>query len=273
MKFSYILPDPASYCDWEEFDADLRAVKQCGYDAVEIQITDPELLDEGRLRESLSAVGLPLCAFQTGGTYLARGNCLCTANDDVRLRTIALLKSFVDLAERMKSVIVFGSLQGKTKDEPDLPAGRKRVVAALLDVCRHAAPKGVVLALEPVNHLETSYHNTIAEMDKVVRGVNLSSARLMIDTFHMNIEERDMLSPLPGIMECLAHVHLSETNRDVLGAGHWQTAAFLRELHRHGYAGYCSVGVYNTKKSRRECMRVCQGALAQFNPAKVGDRL
>ena len=51
----------------------------------------------------------------------------------------------------------------------------------------------------------------------MVRGLRLPGLRMMVDTFHMNIEEKDMLAPLAGIGDILAHVHLSETNRDVLG--------------------------------------------------------
>ena len=257
MKFAYVLPDPGNYPDWSEFDADLRVIKQYGYDAVEIQVADPKLLDEARLRASLSAAGLPLCAIQTGGTYLTRGNCLCTASDDVRLRTITLLKSFVDLAGRFHAVIVFGSLQGRAKDEPDIAAGRRRIVEAMTDVCRYADTKNAIIAFEPVNHLETAHHHTIAEVARLVRGIGLNSARMMIDSFHMNIEEKDMLAPLAGIMDRLAHVHLSETNRDVLVAGHWNTAAFLSALHRADYNGYCSVGVYNTSLSRQDSIRRC----------------
>ena len=85
----------------------------------------------------------------------------------------------------------------------------------------------------------------------------------MVDTFHMNIEEKDMLAPLAGIRDILAHVHLSETNRDVLGAGHWPTAAFLAELSRIDYRGYCTVGVYNTRRTRRESMEECMAELKQ----------
>lgn len=254
MNFAYVLPEPGNYHDWGEFDADLRSMKQCGYDAVEIQIADPELLDEARLRTSLSAVGFNLCAFQTGGTYATRGNCLCTANDDVRLRTIALLKSFVDLAERIKSVVVFGSLQGRRSDEKNRRTGERRIIEALIELGDYANERSVTIAFEPVNHLEVGFHNTIASVVEAVRAIASEGVRIMIDTFHMNIEEKDMLAPLAGIMDRLAHVHLSETNRDVLGAGHWPTAAFLRELHRHGYAGFCSVGVYNSRLSRQKCI-------------------
>ena len=67
-----------------------------------------------------------------------------------------------------------------------------------------------------------------------------------------------MLAPLAGIGEILAHVHLSETNRDVLGEGHWDTKGFLTELRRIGYPGFCSIGVYNTRRSRRDCLQHCR---------------
>ncbi len=68
MKFTYVLPGPATYADWAEFDADLRGLKQAGYDAVELQIADPAEFDDVRVRQSLQAAGLPMCAFQTGAT-------------------------------------------------------------------------------------------------------------------------------------------------------------------------------------------------------------
>jgi 5-keto-L-gluconate epimerase len=264
MKFSYVLPDPASYPDWGQFDGDLACMKAVGYDAVELQIADPTLFDEARVRRSLEKVDYAMCAFQSGATYATRGNCLSTLDLAVRKRTIALLKSFVDLATRWQSVIVFGSLQGRRSEEPDRDKGEARIREAIAEVGRYASQQGVVVAFEPVCHEEIGYHNTIAEVAAVVRGLNLPGLRLMVDTFHMNIEERDMLSPLDGVRDILAHVHLSETNRDVLGEGHWPTAAFLARLRQIGYDGYCSVGVYNTRRTRHECiaasMAIIKGA-------------
>jgi len=266
MKFSYVLPHPGAYPDWDEFDGDLALMRQLGYDAVELQITDPAGLDEARLRRSLEGVGYPLCAFQTGGSYATRGNCLCTADPQVRTRTIDLLKSFVDLAARLGSVIVFGSLQGRAKDEPDLDAGRQRILDAMTLVGRYATERNVVIAYEPVNHLEVAYFHTIAEVQQLVRTLGLPGLRMMIDTFHMNIEEKAMRAPLAAIRDVLAHVHLCETNRDVLGAGHWHTAAFLRELRRLDYQGYCSIGVYNTRLTRHECITRCMDVLRSCSP-------
>ncbi len=261
-KFAYVLPDPLSYKEWVEFEEDVACVKQAGYDAVELQIANPLTFDKARVAAALGHSDLPLCAFQTGASYATHGNCLCTADPTVPRRTTDLLKHFADLAAELRVVMVVGSLQGRLADEPDRAAGSARIAAALREVGGHATDVGAVITFEPVNHGEVGFHNTIAEAAGLVRQLALPGLRLMVDTFHMNIEERDMLAPLVGVADLLAHVHLSETNRDVLGEGHWPTTAFLRELMRIGYRGFCSVGVYNTRRSRPECMRLCMSAEA-----------
>jgi len=265
MKLSYVLPDPGTYRDWAEFDGDLDCLKRAGYDAVELQIGDPAMFDEGRVRRSLDDVGLSMCAFQTGTTYGTRGNCLSSPNEAVRQRTTALLKSFVDLASRWHSVIVFGSLQGRRSDEPDEATGTQRIREAIAEVGHYATDRGAVLAFEPVNHEEVGFHNTIAEVAGVVRRLNLPGVRMMIDTFHMNIEEKDLTGCFVEHGDILAHVHLSETNRDTLGTGHWPTAAFFDALDAIDYQGYCSVGVYHTRQSRRACIEQCMETIRSLS--------
>jgi 5-keto-L-gluconate epimerase len=261
MKYSYVLPDPASYRDWTEFEGDLECMKRTGYDAVELQIADPAQFDEDRVRRSLDRVGYAMCAFQTGSTYATRGNCLCWPDESIRQRTTALLKSFVELAARWRAVIVFGSLQGRLRDEPDETAARQRIRKAIEEVGKYASDRGVVLAFEPVNHGEVGFHNTIAEVAELVRDLDMPGVRMMIDTFHMNIEEKDLLACFADTHDILAHVHLSETNRNVLGSGHWPTPAFCRTLDEMGYHGYCSVGVYHTRLPRQTCIERCMAEL------------
>jgi sugar phosphate isomerase/epimerase len=254
VPFSYVLPNPAGYGRWDDFLSDLACVKQAGYDAGELQIPDPTEFDEVRVFRALEAVDLPLCALQTGGTYASRGNCLCTADETVRRRTIALLKSFVELAVRSGSLLVLGLLQGRLCDEPDRAVGAARVRNAVREVGELASQRGVTLAFEPLQHAESGFHNTIGEVAQVIRELNLPGVRILVDTFQMNIEERDMLAPLPPIRDLLAHVHLCETNRNVLGTAHWPTVSFLRQLQAIGYRGYCSIGIYNTTFPRQECI-------------------
>ena len=257
MRFSYVLPDPSSYTDRADFEADLACMRQAGYEAVELQIADPAEFDDDRVHRALNAYGYGMCAFQTGSTYATRHNCLCAADRAVRRRTVELLKSFVALAARWNAVMVVGSLQGRLSDEPDRADGTGRIRDALVEVGSLASELGATIAFEPVQHGEVGFHNTIAEAAELVRDLNLPGLKMMVDTFHMNIEECDLFAPLSEVGDILAHVHLSETNRDVLGAGRWPTAEFLARLEEIGYAGHCSVGVYNTRLTRRACIEGC----------------
>ena len=133
------LPTP----DWLQFEGDLARMKQAGYDAVELQIADPARFDGPRVRRSLDACGYTMCAFQTGSTYSSRHNCLCTADDSVPVGgRIELLKSFVELAAQWRSIVVFGSLQGRLTDEPDRAAGAARIRDAISEVGRFASERG-----------------------------------------------------------------------------------------------------------------------------------
>jgi len=236
-------------------------MKELGYDAVEVQIVDPADANEERLRKALDKVGFELMAFQTGISYYTQGNCLNSPDAAVRKRTVDLLKRFVDFAQGFSSIIVFGSLQGRASDEPDHQKGLDRILDAMKTVGQYATDKNVVIAYEPVNHLETAYNNSIASVEKLTRDFNLPGVQLMVDTFHINIEEVSMDHCLDGIHDILRHVHLSETNRDVLGSGHWDTEAFLKKLREIGYDGGCSIGVFNTSLTRQECIRICMDVL------------
>ena len=264
MKLSYVLPDPGSYTSWQEFEGDVACMKELGYDCVELQIADPADLDEEKLRGMLNKFEYDLVSFQTGSTYYSRGNCLSVPDAGVRERTIELLKRFVDFAQRFSSIIVFGSLQGRASDEADHDKGLGRILAAVKEVGKYATERGVVVAYEPVNHLETEYSNTIAAVAKHIREMALPGVQLMIDTFHMNIEEASMTDCLDGIRDVLKHVHLSETNRDVLGAGHWNTAEFFEKLDEIGYEGCCSIGVYRTQVPRRQAMQECIDVVKRY---------
>lgn len=254
MRYSYILPDPTSYRVWNDFDGDCACVKRASYDAVELQIADPAGIDEKRLDATLAKYDLPLIAVQTGGTYVTRGNCLSSPDAKVRARTIALLKSFADFAARKSLLLVFGSLQGGGKDEADANKGLARIDDTLAQVAVYADKKHAVIAYEPVNYLEVGYRHTIDSVAKFVYALNRKSLRMMIDTFHMNIEESSFIKPLNGIRDILVHVHLSDSNRGVLGSGHFPIADFIRALKRTGYAGYCSIGVYHSDVSREEAI-------------------
>jgi D-psicose/D-tagatose/L-ribulose 3-epimerase len=121
------------------------------------------------------------------------------------------------------------------------------LVAALRDLAAYAAARGVVLCIEPLNRFETSFINLAAQASELVDRVDHPSCRLMLDTFHMNIEERALGEAIRAAGKRLCHVHACENDRGAPGSGHvpWaDVAAALRDI---GYDGPVVIESFTSK--------------------------
>ena len=217
---SYILETPAYYADFSSFARDVEHLAALDYDAVELQLRSPSDLNGG-FATLLKDCGLRLAAVQTGSAYLESGICLASPDRSVRRAATDLVKRYVDLAARFGAVVVFGLLQGTRKEEPDAATARGRIEEQLAQVASYAQDAGVTVAVEPVNRYECGvFHNTVADVLTMLARVDSPALRVMVDTFHMNIEERSQAEGIHAAAPVLAHLHLSETNRGLLGSGH-----------------------------------------------------
>jgi sugar phosphate isomerase/epimerase len=150
----------------------------------------------------------------------------------------------LDIAKRFGSVLVVGLLRGLRSDEPDAQVAESRIIESLRPVTDAAELKGVELVVEPVNHLQVGFHNSVAEVRHLIGRIGSASLRPMVDTIHMNIEERSLTQP---IMDCgwtLRHVHLCESNGGRFGTGLIDFRSVLSALRQIEYDGFCSVKVY-----------------------------
>ena len=114
-----------------------------------------------------------------------------------------------------------------------------RSVENVREVARHAADSGVNFCLEILNRFEGYLLNTCAEGVKFVEEVGEKNVYVMLDTFHMNIEEDDMAAAIRLAGDKLGHFHTGECNRRVPGKGRtpWrEIGAALREI---GFTGGC----------------------------------
>jgi len=101
-----------------------------------------------------------------------------------------------------------------------------------------------LILLEPLNRYECDYINTLADGLAVAGEVAADNLRLLADTFHMNIEETDVLASLKAAGALIGYVHLADTNRQAPGHGHLEVAGVLRGLSEIGYQGYLSFEVF-----------------------------
>jgi len=244
-KFSYILlRTPADFGSMQAFGQALRRIREIGFEGVELSLPHPLGFDVEDLAAQAAEAQLAICSFLSGWFYFNQGLCLCSPAAEVRARAEAALLDRLDLAARFGAVLVVGQMQGFLQDEPDVEAAHGRIADALRRVSRAAEARGVTIVMEPVNHLQAGFNNTVADVLAMVRRVGSPALKPMVDTFHMNVEEKSITEPIYRVGAELRHVHLCETNGSVFGSGHLHFPAVCRALADVGYAGYVSCKIY-----------------------------
>lgn len=244
MRFSFIYMDRlATLPDADELPRLMNLLRQTGYDGIELNLTEPLGISPDLLERSLDRAGLVVPSFLTGEAY-HDGLCLSAPDPVRRQGAVDRLISYLPTARRFGSILVVGLLQGTRRDEPDAGRAHERIVAGLRIVARAAEESQVELVIEPVNHLQVGFHNSVAEVRGLIDEIGSPAFRPMVDTVHMNIEEASLTRPILDCGERLRHVHLCENHGGRLGSGHIDFASVLRTLRSIGYNQFASVKVY-----------------------------
>jgi D-psicose/D-tagatose/L-ribulose 3-epimerase len=121
------------------------------------------------------------------------------------------------------------------------------LVAQLSELAKQADDCGTVLGIEPLNRFETSFINTAEQAIEVIDRVNSPGCQILLDTFHMNIEEKSLGAAIRAVGARLAHFHACENDRGAPGSGNvtWgEVAAALREI---GYNGAVVIESFTDK--------------------------
>ena len=242
FHYSFMITEPLSSIE-NDMPAVFSFIKECGYEGVEFNLT-PELIDkQDLLEQSIATSELVVPAFMTGEAY-RRGFCLSSPDPVVRQRTVTLLIDYLEVARRFNAILVVGLLQGLRSDEPDPELANERIIEGLRRVGIAAEKRGVGLVVEPVNHLQVGFNNSVAEVRQLIRAIGSPAIKPMVDTIHMNIEDVSLTQPIVDCKGTLRHVHLCESNGAVFGSGHINFGAVLGALDQIGYEGFASVKVY-----------------------------
>ena len=242
IKYSYMLIDErgAFANDPSNF---LDLVQSNGYTGIELNLTPGLLAQLDRLEPAIQASGLTVPSFLTGAAYTT-GLCFASPDATVRQRTVKRLISYLDIAQRFDAILVVGLLQGLRHDEADPEIANERITACLRQVAVAAEAQKIDLVIEPVNHLQVGFNNSVSEVQQLIERIGSPAFKPMVDTVHMNIEETSLVQPIRDCGTNLRHVHLCESNGALLGSGHIDFGAVLRTLDEIDYNGFASIKVY-----------------------------
>jgi len=253
MKLSIVLSTHATRFESValrgDMEANLARIAAWGYDGVELAIRDPRLVAVDELAGMLARHGLALPAIGTGQAWVEEGLSLTGADPALRAAAVERLAAQAALAGRLGAagvgppggvVVIVGLIRGTT------PAGRSRewaleaLAEGLAECARAAQSHGARLALEPVNRYESALIHTAEEGLALLERVGSPALGLLLDTFHMNIEEPAIEESIRRVGARLFHVHVADSNRHYPGAGHLDFRSILRALAEADYRGFVS---------------------------------
>ncbi len=219
----------------------LRKAARFGAEGVELVTTNPSSVDVDRLLDLIHQNHLQVAAVASGGMGFAAG--LTLLNPDPAIASLAQqrLAELIRFAACLEApVITVGSFRGRAAGDRD--AGLQRLAAILRTAGDMAVEQGVRLALEPLNRYEADLLNNSAQGLAFLQELDHPAVGLLLDTYHVNIEETSWTEPFRRVMAAgkLFHVHLGDNNRLPPGKGLIDFGAIVRTLQEIGYAGWLS---------------------------------
>lgn len=217
-------------------------IKEMGYDVVEIPVEDPEIIDVEKVKTALQQNGLE--AVVCG----AFGPTRDFTNDDPAYHKTSFeyVASCLDICEGLGVKFLAGPMYSSVGKARFVSPEQKqiewdRAVSNLRKVCQMAEARGLEIALEPLNRFESDLVNTAEDVMRLINEIDHPAAKVLLDGFHMNIEEPDIEAAIRAAGEKLIHVQVSENYRGTPGTGQTNWAAYKRGLEAVGYKGVVSI--------------------------------
>ena len=246
MKIAITQPQPDSISK-PELEKLVSNLSSLGYDGIEFKVCNPKNIDIEILQGLLKRYDLEIAAWATGASYIVEGLSLTDSELSVRRKAIQRLQDIVILSSKINHApVVFGRMQGDLL-KVDYTIARKQIVEGLREVGNVAKDAGVSIAFEPIDRYEMEFHNTVEEVIGLINEINIPNIRLMLDTFHMNIEEPSIEEAFRLGAGYLVHVHFADSNRDCPGTGHIDFGEILSILEEICYNGYVSMECHPRK--------------------------
>lgn len=222
------------------------AIETCaknGFDAVELHIRKADDVDKVLIKEICDKHNITVSTIGTGLGYTVDGLYLTNIDINGRRDAIERLTEHIELASFLKCAVIIGSMRGRMPEDGDNQTALNYYRESLLLLADYAEKKDVTLLIEPVNRYENNFHNSSIEMRDFLKTLGSRRLKMLLDTFHMNIEEFGENGMYDSIKECrdvLGHMHFADSNRKRPGTGHIDFTGIIKTLHEINYDGYAA---------------------------------
>ena len=221
--------------------------KRWGFDTVEIPIEDPSHIDPAKVKAAAAKAGIAIgsvCACMGPGRDF-RGT------PEEQKAGMDYCTALIDQAAAMGCPKMIGPVYSVVgKADAVAPEQQKvewaLVVQNLKVLAAHAEAKGVTICIEPLNRFETDFLNTCDQGLRLIKAVGSPNVKLHLDTFHMNIEEKNQAAAIRKAGKHLAHFHACGSDRGTPGGDHIAWPAIVKALKAIGYRGDVVIESFTT---------------------------
>lgn len=245
----------------------LDKAKQMGFDSFEFGLEDPSHVDPAKLKERAQAAGLRLVICGAFGP----DRDLTHEDASVRENSLNYITKTLEICQKSGCPTMAGPSYSAVGKRRHVSAEQKKVewdlaVKGLKEAGRRAADMGVRIAVEPLNRFETDLINTSEQCERLLNDVGLPNVGFHLDTFHMNIEEKDTYAAIKRAGKRLFHFHTCENDRGAPGGGKnidWEgTAKALKEI------GYEHDAVIESFTPQTKSIAAAAAVWRQFEPSQ-----
>ena len=224
--------------------ATLERIKKAGFDGVEVPVFSGEPRDYAALARVLDEIGLA----RTAVTIIPDvGQSPISPDPAARARARDRLHWSIDCIQALGGTVMagpyhspLGVFTGNGPTDGEIAAGAE----VLHEAASYAEPAGIHLSIEPLNRFECYFLNTLEQGARLRARVAHRNFSYMFDSFHANIEERDMVAGLGRYAGEITHIHISENDRGIPGRGHIPWRAVFDAIKRSGYDGWLTVEAF-----------------------------
>lgn len=237
----------------------VHKVKKMGFDIIEIPVENKDLVDWDKLKELAEEVGIKVTI---SGAFGAERD-ISSEDPKIREQGVQYIIDCIKIAQKMGSPIFGGpvySAVGKTRfiSEEQKKTERAWCVENLKRVGEVAEAHGIVIGVEPLNRFETDMINTVDQTLSLVKEVGHPNIKVQLDTFHNNIEEKDIPDSIRKIgKDLLCHIQGNESDRGTPGTGNVDWEGIKTALDEIGYDGAIVIetfGAVSEEIARATCI-------------------
>ena len=217
-------------------EANLARISALGYDGVDLFVKDPAGQDTADTVRLLRKYGLGIGVIMPAA-LVEQGLTLGDPDESVRAECVRRIADICKLAGENGAMVSLGLVRGKRRQAETLDAFYSRFAGSCQSLVTVADACRVPLVIEPINRYEMNTILRVSQGLEFIRRYGLP-LYLMIDTFHMNIEEASMEQAIRAAAPYTKHVHFLDSNRLAPAMGHLEMARYYRLLEELGYDGY-----------------------------------